>query len=358
MPAVHRSVDTLITRTLHFDQHDGDARRLELTDRDLDILHALAELRYLTTAMIAALAWGSYTSRLRDRLHALFGAGLIRRFRPATMPGGGGAQWIYELDTNGHRALTEQRPDNCPPWTLSELYSFAYAEHDLELNALLCELAARAAHHHHRTGPLLHAAPFRILGPRSGRVDPDHDARPLDAEPDNELPHGHILRPGSSQAGLLEPDATLLGHHAGGQPIAILIEYDRTRRTSKIIGKLARYDHFLTDGWRRSRYARHPDEPAVLFITRSDEHLPGVLREADRQLTASTGPAGQAVDLRYPGRSELGFTTRSRLLAADHTIQQVPPRPRPQPRQPTAAVATIEATLPLTSLFAAQTPAT
>ncbi len=135
-------------------------------------------------------------------------------------------------------------------------------EHDLELNALLCELAARAAAHTDTTGPLWHAAPFRILGPRASRIDPDHETRPSDADPINQLPIGHVVRPGTSQRGVLEPDATLLGRHATtDQPISVLIEYDRTRRATKLIAKLARYDHFLTDGWRRTAMPTNPTSP-------------------------------------------------------------------------------------------------
>lgn len=353
LPAIHASVDALTSRTLDFDDRDPNApRALSLTDRDLDILHVLAELRYLTTAMIAALAWGVYNSRVRERLHMLFHAGLIRRFRPPLTPGGGGAQWIYELDSRGHRALNEQRPHHCPAWTRSEIYSFSYCEHDLELNALLCELAARAAAARDRIGPLLHAAPFTIHGPNTGRLDPDQEARPLDAHSTNELPPGHLIHPGLSHAGLLEPDATLLGrHHATGQPIAVLIEYDRTRRATKLTGKLARYDHFLTDGWRRTRYARHPDEPAVLFITRTDEHLPNVLREADRQLTAHAGPDSDPTRTRYPGREELAFTSRRRLLEGDETILQTTRQASGQAPATRGTTPSLQARLPLSTLF-------
>jgi hypothetical protein len=353
LPAIHASVESLTTRTLDFAERDSNApSTLALADRDLDILHVLAELRYLTTTMIAALAWGAYSSRLRERLHALFNAGLIRRFRPPLIPGAGGAQWIYELDTKGHRALKDRRPDRCPDWTRSEIYSFSYCEHDLELNALICELAARAAAACNRTGPLLHAAPFAMHGPRTGRIDPDHDARPLDADPTNELPPGHLVHPGTSHPGLLEPDATLLGRHrATGRPIAVLIEYDRTRKATKLTGKLARYDHFLTDGWRRTRYARHPDEPAVLFITRTDEHLPNVLREADRQLTAHAGTDSDPTRTRYPGREELAFTSRRRLLEGEDTILQTTPRASRQARTAQATTPSLQARLPLSTLF-------
>jgi hypothetical protein len=350
LPEVHRGVDELVRRTLDIDTPSA-RQPVELQDRDLDIFHVLAELRYLTGQMLGTLAWGNYHGRFRSRLPALFAAGLIRRFRP---PGRAGSNhWVYELAPPGYRALRERRPESAPAWHPSELHSFAYAEHDLELNALLCEVAARAATHVDRDGPLLHAAPFTITGPRTGRTDPEHEGRPLDARPDNELPAGDVMRPGRSHVGPLEPDATLTGNEATTrEPIAILIEYDRTRRAGKLIAKLPRYDNFLADGWRRTRYATLPGEPAVLFVLRDDDHLHHVLREADRELTAWVGPGG-ADDLqgRFPGREELAFTTRSRILGGADTVLQVTPEAPATPRPQTARTPTIETYLPLPQLF-------
>jgi hypothetical protein len=353
LPELHASVDALVQRTVEFDTR-RTPRALAITSRDLDILQALAELRYLTTSMIAVLAWGSYNTRLRSRLPALFDAGFVRRFRPRLVNGAGVAQWVYELDTAGHRLLTAERPTACPMWTRSDLAAFSYAEHDLELNAMLCELAARAASRRGHGGPLLRAAPFTILGARTGRVDPAAEARPLDADPANELPVGDVVRSGDSYEALLEPDATLVGRHsATGAPIAVLLEYDRTRRATKLTSKLARYDAFLSDGWRRTRHACCRHEPAVLFVIRDEKHLEAAIREADRQLTAWVGPsAARPEQGRYPGRDEIGFTTRERLMTTDSVVLQVPPHPPGQTRQARTPVPTIETALSLSSLFA------
>lgn len=352
LPDLHASVDALVQRTVEFDDR-RPPRTLAITSRDLDILQVLAELRYLTTSMIAVLAWGSYSTRLRSRLPALFDAGLVRRFRPRLVNGAGVAQWVYELDSAGHRLLTTERPSVCPTWARSDLAAFSYAEHDLELNAVLCELAARAARRHGKRGPLLHAAPFTIHGDRTGRIDPDEEARPLDAAA-NELPPDHIVRAGDSYEALLEPDATLVGHHAAtGAPIAVLLEYDRTRRASKLASKLARYDAFLADGWRRTRHARCRHEPAVLFVIRDEKHLEAAMREADRLLTAWVGPGtAPRQQGRYPGREEIGFTTRERLMTTDAAVLQVPPHPPTQARRARTPVPTIETALSLSSLFA------
>ncbi|MBS1677923.1 MAG: replication-relaxation family protein [Actinobacteria bacterium] len=346
---VHAGVELLVSHTIEFDVRDGTRPRLSPTDRDLDILEALCELRYLTTAMLAVLAWGRYNTRLRERLRLLFRAGLVRRFRPPSPPSGGRHQWIYELDVKGHRVLRDRREGTVEHWAPSELYSLSYAEHDLELNALLCEIGARAAAHVGQDGPLWRAAPFRVQGPRSGRVDPDREARPAaDADPRSELPPGSFVDPGSSVGGVIEPDATLTGTHAvTGEPIAVLIEYDRTRRATKLVGKLARYDNFLARGWRRTRHATMPDEPGVLFVTRDEQHVGNVLREADRHLTASIVHHGERRRRHFPGREEIAVTSRGRLLDGDDTIVQVTP-------DPAARASAVEEQLSLVRLFAAR----
>lgn len=349
LPDLHRGVEDLVSCTLEVGSVTA-RRPIDLRDRDLDVLQVLAELRYLTGQMLGALAWGNYHGRFRSRLSALFAAGLVRRFRPPGRPGAN--HWVYELAPTGYRALQAQRAEQAPRWREAELHSFAYAEHDLELNALLCELGARAAAHVGARGPLLRAAPFAMLGPRAGRIDPQHEGRPLEASSSNELPADHVVRPGRSQDGILEPDATLIGTEAtSGEPLTVLIEYDRTRRSGKLIGKLPRYDGFLAVGWRRSRYAAFAGEPAVLFVLRDDEHLPHVLREADRELTAWVGPVGvDDLQGRFPGREELAFTTRSRILAGADTVLQVSPRPSEANGGWTESAA-IETLLPLSRLF-------
>lgn len=354
LPELHASVDALVQRTVEFDER-RTPRKLALTDRDLDILQALAELRYLTTSMIAVLAWGSYNARLRSRLPALFDAGLVRRFRPRLVNGAGLAQWVYELESAGHRVLAAQRAQSCPPWSRSDLAAFSYAEHDLELNAVLCELLARSARRERRDGPLLRTAPFTIMGSRTGRIDPESEARPLDADPANDLADGDVVRLGQSYEAVVEPDATLTGRSVTGSLIAVMLEYDRTRRASKLASKLARYDAFLSDGWRRTWHARSRHEPAVLFVIRDEKHLDAAIREADRQLTAWIGPSGGRPEQgRYPGREEIGFTTRQRLIESDSVVVQVTPRPPSRPRHRQAKVPIVETALSLSTLFAAR----
>jgi hypothetical protein len=115
---------------------------------------------------------------------------------------------------------------------------------------------------------------------------------------------------------VLEPDATLLGAHAqSGLPFAVLFEYDRTRRPAKQRDRWRRYDRFLTDTRRHSRFADHHSAPLVVYVVAHTRMLPAFLREAEKHLTAWTGPPQTSPEQRvYPGRSLVLFTSRERLL--------------------------------------------
>jgi hypothetical protein len=71
----------------------------------------------------------------------------------------------------------------------------------------------------------------------------------------------------------LFPDATVTIYSRSlGTELDLLIELDRTRRPTKNVDKLDRYDAFLT-GWCRlmDRYRRDAALPAVVFVCPSEE---------------------------------------------------------------------------------------
>ncbi len=84
-------------------------KRIELTDRDLDIFRLLARYRYLPSTYIHAFVGGASKTRFKERLGDLFHEGYLDR--PAR-------QWelancrhrpaIHELDTSATRILNEQ----------------------------------------------------------------------------------------------------------------------------------------------------------------------------------------------------------------------------------------------------------
>ena len=297
-----------------------------LTERDMEILAALEEWRFLTTRMVGLLFWGPGTHpfTVQHRLKVLHDAGYVDRFRPRYAPGA--QEWIYRIGAAGFDVLLARGRvrGEAPP--RRELSYLGYVEHDLQLVALIIDLAARCSA---GTGPLIERMPFDWQGVDRGRIRLEDEERATMGAGAAEPPADHQISLERARPGNLEPDATLVGRHATtGDPVAVLIEYDRTRRPAKQRDRLHRYDWLLTDGWRGSRFAAYAFEPALVFILQAASLLPSFLREADRELTAWIGPKGAPVDRRaYPGREQIAFTSRDRLAAGDWTMLQVPAVP-------------------------------
>jgi hypothetical protein len=171
-------------------------------------------------------------------LHA---AGRVDKFRaPARV---GSSEWNYRVTRKGWQLLADRGLTSEERYTPTELHSISYAEHDLQLNALVIHLA-------HASSPpgdtgLIDRMPFTWLGPRTGRIEPRPSERPPMTPG---LPPEMRLHPEESRAGYLEPDATLIGDR-DGQRFAILVEYDRTRRPHKQLDRLRRYDRWLLHEW-------------------------------------------------------------------------------------------------------------
>jgi hypothetical protein len=92
----------------------------------------------------------------------------------------------------------------------ADIHSIAYVEHDLQVNALVLDLAHRARA---GEGPLLDEMPFAWHGPRRGEIDPREEQRP---EGESETRARMLPRffHGGSREGVIKPDATLI---LGGQ---------------------------------------------------------------------------------------------------------------------------------------------
>jgi hypothetical protein len=330
-----------------------------LTRRDLRLLAFLHDFGYATTRMLAALFWGRMGTPTHERLKLLHDVGMVDKLRPRVGREEGSHEWIYRLTALGWRTILDvgmaaDGEDFAP----AALTSIAYVEHDLQVTGLVTTLAARAVAALRRTGPLVDAAPFRMLGPRSGTVDPRTEECAADASAASDLGSRYVNRE-LSVPGVLKPDATLLGVTQHGDRAAVMFEYDRTRRASKQLARLRRYDFFLTEGWRSSRYATLDVEPAVLVVCADERQLPSFVRAADRELTAWIGddPHASRRHAEHTGREQVGFTSRDRLLAGDGRILQVPPLPPPERgdgrRGGAEAVVPREDSYPLDELFAA-----
>jgi hypothetical protein len=340
---------------IQWGRRPADPPPCRLTRRDLRLLAFLHDFGYATTRILAALFWGRMGTATHERLKLLHDVGMVDKLRPRVGRDDGSHEWIYRLTALGWRTILDAgMAADGEDYAPAELTSIAYVEHDVQVAGLVAALAARAARTAGREGALIDAAPFRMLGPRSGTVDPRREVRTDDASAASDLGERHV-HPEASTPGVLKPDATLVGVTDGGERTAVMLEYDRTRRASKQLTRLRRYDHFLTVGWRQSRYAALDVEPALLVVCSDERQLPSFVRAADCELTAwiERPPAGRRSS-EHTGREQTGFTTRERLLVGDSRILQVPLLPPPV-RHARAGIhesaAPRETHLPLDGLF-------
>jgi hypothetical protein len=295
-----------------------------LTDRDLRLLRFVHDFGYVSTSTLAAMFWGRYGSAVRERLKLLHDIGLLDRLRPRVGRTMGAPEWVYRLTLLGWRVLRDQGESaDTEAFRPSKLTSIAYVEHDVQVAALMTQIAARAAESVGRSGPLIDAAPFGLLGARSGTIDPRTERRAPDASPASGLA-GRRVRLGRAHPGVLKPDATMIGVDRHGNRTAVMFEFDRTGRASKQIERLQRYDWFLTMGWRETRYACLDVEPAVLFVCHAQDHIRGFARVASEHLTAAVYAEGVASE--YVGREQLGFVARASAAQAALEVHGVPSR--------------------------------
>jgi hypothetical protein len=202
--------------------------------------------------------------------------------------------------------------------------SISYALHDLQLAALVLQIAHQAAYR--CSGGLIERMPFSWHGPRSGRIDTDQ-AEDFERSAAARLAPGTRLHVEDSRRGYLEPDATLI-RESGGERWGVLIEYDRTERPHKQIDRLRRYDWWLLEGWRETHFATHSVAPSVIYLTARSQPLCGLIRAADRTFSAWHGrqDAGPREGV-HPARQGVMFASRERVLSGDWTMECAPSLP-------------------------------
>ena len=307
---------------IHWGKRPTVMKPIALTERDRRLLALLHDVNYLSASQLALLGWGGDSTCARRRLRLLHDRKLIDKFRPARAAGS--FEWNYRLTLEGWRLLAEPGTAAAGEhYKPAEIHSIAYVEHDLQVNALVLGLAhkARAGE-----GPLIDAMPFAWHGPRRSEIDPRKEQTPEDG---GRL--GSRLLPrfyeGGSREGVIKPDATLI--LGGPEPRqAVLLEYDRTARPHKQLARLCRYDWFLTEGWTRGRFARHPDGPVLVLVTLHESTLQALVKAADDTLTASRGrPDADRRQRRYVGRERILFTTRERIRSGDFRMLRAPSDP-------------------------------
>jgi hypothetical protein len=271
--------------------------------------------------------------------------GAFRWICPPSGPGGpspnriGTSEWNYRLAHDGWQTLKDHGIVEGNNYQPAELNSIAYAEHDLQVNALVLHIAQAIAAP--QNTPLLNRMPFLWQGPRTGRIDPQTPAA-VQASDAARIPPEDRLHHAQSRYGYLEPDATLTAQ-IGTDRFAILIEYDRTGRSNKQIDRLRRYDYWLLDGWRHTHFAAHAIPPTVLILTAKPGPLASLIQTADKTLTAWHGPphANPAEGI-YPGRQRIIFTTRDNILESNWTMYRTPSLPSSASKQASRTPRTVD----------------
>ncbi len=338
----------LSARTLIWGRREGQPPILEVTDRDLRLMALLLDVNFLSASQLVMLGWGRSGERTgQARLKRLHDGGYLDRFRPAT--GSGGVEWNYRLSPLGWSALVARgKAASKRPYTPTALTSIGYAEHDLQLAALILHIAQVAANA--PAHALLEAMPFTWRGPRSGRIETETTEQVVPS-PAADVPPGTWLHAEDSRRGYLEPDATLV-RESDDERWGVLIEYDRTDRPHKQIDRLRRYDYWLLKGWRQGPFAAHTTAPSVLFLTSRERPLGRLIQTADRTFSAWYGKehAGPREGI-HPARKRVLFTSRERVLGGDWTMNQTPELP-PTLRENPGVCWPVALTCDLPSLFA------
>lgn len=309
--------------TLEWGRRDRVGAPLYLTPRDLRLLALLYDVNFLSASQLLLLGWGASQARAgQARLKRLHDGGYLDRFRPVKRVGS--AEWNYRVSSAGWSVLSRhQLVPHGRAYTPVAITSISYTEHDLQLAALVLQIAHAAA-----GAPaegLLERMPFTWQGPRSGRIDGQHPQQ-LQCSPAAQLPPGTRLHPESSRPGYLEPDAILTGGSQGRR--AVLIEYDRTERPHKQADRLRRYDRWLLDGWCRGHFATHASGPVVVFVTARERPLRRLVEIADKAFSAWHGHqhAGPREGT-HAARQHVLFTSSERVLAGDWTTYRTPSLP-------------------------------
>jgi hypothetical protein len=287
------------------------ARDLAPQARDLEIIRALWRYRFLLTSQIARDWWpGKSLYAAQRRLLRMTAAGWVTRFRPRLSKGK--HEWIYELDRKGFelgkkwRGLEGPYVDPDAKWRPRHVTEYSVVAHDLQVNAWVMAYRQLAAE-----------AMLDWRGPDEGRLDvpktyEDRRYRPVtDHDASRELPNYRRVRDLKlDHFAPVFPDATItLYSDERGTELDLLVELDRTRRPTKNLTKLRRYDAFLSAWWRLTeRYQHVAACPYVVFVCPGEDEAMSLMRAADSEVTGRHASPGTAPDTwRSPARERMLF---------------------------------------------------
>jgi hypothetical protein len=315
-------------------------RKLEPERLDLEILALIASLRHVLTSQIhRRFNPARAVTTTQRRLKRLSDAGLLERFQFHRRDGGGipmcyviSAAGLEVLRADrgsaiqgegeepagtggrssgeGGRRLRDARRDvHVAGWVLALQRATDMACTTLRGG----EEAVLSPPLRSTPGGRIHLAPSDLRLP-GGRTPHDF----LRTGPGGELAeaeHFDTVRPSAIvelSGGVRPPGVADTGEPQTRPAIDVLVEFDDRLPTGRAVGKLERYDHFLT-GWaaHTARYGgRSEAVPVVVFICRDRSRARECARRADAALRACRAYAGEyPLDWEYPARERLLFAS-------------------------------------------------
>jgi hypothetical protein len=312
-PDTYTELDFDDIRGLVWDKDDPSAEAHEPSERELEILGALWDTRFLFTTQIWRRWWdGSSQRACQQGLQRMWAAGWVRRFKFQRSERGA-QQRVYCLTEAGFELLRGRsgrkgqfvRDDEV--WRQPSTGDPRHILRDLQVNGWVLALEAHAGSR--RVG--------RWLGPGQGRLEPPRrkvygewvDVRPSEVV----LGSNHRLQ---GYAGehfeAVMPNATIelrLGAGDRQRRVDLLVELDRNRGAGAAEDRLRRYDG-LVSGWARMlrRYRSLGTVPVVVFVSEDERSRLKLLQVADRTLTTRIAKAGSDErEWPYLGRRSILF---------------------------------------------------
>ncbi|HET6507074.1 MAG TPA: replication-relaxation family protein [Baekduia sp.] len=344
-PDTYTELDFDDIRGLVWDKDDPSATPHEPSERELEILSALWDARFMFTTQIWRRWWdGSSQRACQQGLQRMWAAGWVRRFKFQRAERGA-QQRVYCLTEAGFELLRGRsgrkgqflRDDEV--WRQPSTGDPRHILRDLQVNGWVLALEALAGSR--RVG--------RWRGPGQGRLEPPRrkvygewvDVRPSEVV----LGSNHRLQ---GYAGehfeAVMPNATVelrLGAGERQRRIDLLVELDRNRGAGAAEERLRRYDG-LVSGWARMlrRYRSLGTVPVVVFVSEDERSRLKLLQVADRALTTRIAKAGSDErEWPYLGRRSILFAVERDVhegsLAA-LALPALPPEARARLGEPEA----------------------
>jgi hypothetical protein len=307
-------------------------RRREPLPRELEILGALWSYRFLFASQIWRRWWrGSSLRAAQQTLNRMHKAGWVRRFK-LQVGERGAQQRVYCLTRLGFelgQAEAGRRGHYIDPgakWREPVVTDAGRILRSLHVNGWVMAFEARAG-----------KAARGWRGPRESRLDPPKrrvrgewiEIAPRDVI----VGASHKLRdyePHSFES--VSPDATIdLQLQMGDSRLRfdMLVELDRARSAAASEERLRRYDGLIS-GWSGmlERYKTLGTPPVVVFVCEDERSAMGLVRIADRAVTARLAkPGSEETEWPHPGRRAMFFAVERDIHEESLQAFQLPEFP-------------------------------